>query len=227
MRPSGGTSREDGDLRVALFCWHSEHGDPPRQWDLRRTGWEMCAAGPSCGARPEQIRLFDTSSCDRARRFALIEHEAHRARLILLGVNDPVERAVLLALGCGEALSSGTGIAELDIRARRLASLPGLVARERDAGPVTLDLFHRDGRVGADWLALHPREFALIWRLAERPGCAVTRPELLRDVWRLRHEPETNSVQVHVSRLRSKLAVYGLGALVATDPAGGYRIAAG
>ena len=102
-----------------------------------------------------------------------------------------------------------------------------LLPRLREAGPVTLDLMHRDGRVGARWLALHPREFALIWRLAECPGAPVTRPELLRDVERLRHEPETNSVQVHVSRLRSKLAAHGLGSLVATDPAGGYRLAAG
>jgi DNA-binding response OmpR family regulator len=209
---------------VALFCWHSERGDPPVQWDLRRSGWTLCAAG---SAVPAEIRLFDSRGLDRERRFALVQGELHRARILVLAVDDPVDRATLLALGYGEALPSGTGLAELDIRARRLAQLPGLVPREREAGPVTLDLVHRDGRVGQSWLALHPREFALIWRLAESPGCPVTRPELLRDVWRLRHEPETNSVQVHVSRLRSKLAVHGLGTLVATDPAGGYRLAAG
>ena len=180
-----------------------------------------------CGHAGWDVRIADTSSLRADARVELLQREPNPAKLVLLAVDDPEERAGLLALGCGEALPSGTGIAELDIRARRLASLPGLLPRLRDAGPVTLDLIHRDGRVGADWLALHPREFALIWRLAESPGRAVTRRELLRDVWRLRHEPETNSVQVHVSRLRSKLAVHGLGALVATDPAGGYRIAAG
>lgn len=212
---------------MALFCWHPDQGDPPRRWDLRRTGWEICAAGPACGTAPNGVRLFDSSGKGREERFAMVEGETHRARILVLAVDDPVERATLLALGYGEALPSATSLAELDIRARRLARLPGMVPREREAGPVTLDLFHRDGRVGQSWLALHPREFALIWRLAETPGFPVTRPELLRDVWRLRHEPETNSVQVHVSRLRSKLAAHGLGALVETDPAGGYLLAAG
>lgn len=212
---------------MALFCWHSDQGGPPRRWDLRRTGWNLCDAGPACEAGSDEIRLFDSSGLDREQRFVSVESEVHRARILVLAVDDPVERAALLALGYGEALPSATSLAELDIRARRLAQLPGMLPREREAGPVTLDLFHRDGRVGQSWLALHPREFALIWRLAETPGFPVTRPELLRDVWRLRHEPETNSVQVHVSRLRSKLAAHGLGALVETDPTGGYFLKAG
>ncbi len=44
------------------------------------------------------------------------------------------------------------------------------IPRFREAGDVTLDLAHRDARVEDRWLALHPREFALLWRLAERPG---------------------------------------------------------
>ena len=39
--------------------------------------------------------------------------------------------------------------------------------------------------------------------------------------------PETNSLEVHVSRLRAKLAVSHLEELVETDPRGGYRLAAG
>ncbi len=93
-------------------------------------------------------------------------------------------------------------------------------------GPVTLDLFHRDGRVAGRWLGLHPREFALLWRLAETPGVRVGRRQLLRDVWRLDHIPETNSLDVHVSRLRAKLHVARCAWLVETDPLGGYRLAA-
>lgn len=53
----------------------------------------------------------------------------------------------------------------------------------------------------------------------------MTRRQLLKDVWRISHEPETNSVEVHVSRLRAKLAEAGCAALVATVPQGGYRLA--
>ena len=210
---------------MALFCWHSERIDPPARWDLRRTGWEICASDPACTSQSPAVRLVDTGGFAAGARLKILESEARPAGVILLAVDEPEERASLLALGCGEALPSNAGLAELDIRARRLARLPGMLPRLREAGPVTLDLLHRDGRVGPRWLALHPREFALIWRLAERPGRTVTRPELLRDVWRLRHEPETNSLQVHVSRLRSKLGAQGLASLVATDETGGYRLA--
>ena len=49
--------------------------------------------------------------------------------------------------------------------------------------------------------------------------------QLIKDVWRLNHEPETNSVEVHVSRLRAKLAGAGCESLVETAPEGGYRLA--
>lgn len=219
LRPVG--ARRGGT--VVAFGWTSfgwtAGSDPPARWDLRRTGWELVEL-----ARAE-VWLIDAGALAADGVRAFVEAEREKPRLVLLGVEDPAERAALLALGCGEALGSAIGLAELDIRARRLARLSGLVARLREAGPLTLDLVHRDGRVGDNWLALHPREFGLIWRLAEHPGRAVTRPELLRDVWRLRHEPETNSVQVHVSRLRTKLAAHGLRALVASDPGGGYRLA--
>lgn len=103
--------------------------------------------------------------------------------------------------------------------------LPGsdmLIPRFREAGDVTLDLFHRDGRVADRWLALHPREFALFWRLAQQPGERLSRRQLLADVWRIAFEPETNSLAVHVARVRAKLEPFGLAGLIATHPDGGY-----
>ncbi len=97
-----------------------------------------------------------------------------------------------------------------------------LIPRFREAGDVTLDLFHRDGRVDDRWLGFHPREFELLWRLAEQPGVRLTRKQLLLDVWRIDFEPETNSVAVHVARVRSKLDAFGLACILATHPEGGY-----
>jgi len=99
-----------------------------------------------------------------------------------------------------------------------------LIPRFCEAGDVTLDLFHRDGRVEDRWLGLHPREFALLWRLAQQPGERLTRQQLLADVWRIHFEPETNSVTVHVARVRAKLEPFGLGRLIATHPDGGYYL---
>ena len=97
-----------------------------------------------------------------------------------------------------------------------------LIPRFRDAGDVTHDLFHRDGRVDDKWIGFHPREFELVWRLAQQPGVPMTRRELLADVWRIHFDPETNSVAVHVARVRSKLEPFGLASILATHPAGGY-----
>lgn len=99
-----------------------------------------------------------------------------------------------------------------------------LMPRFRQVGEVTLDLFHRDGRVDDHWLAFHPREFELLWRLAEEQGRKVTKRQLLLDVWRIDHEPDTNSVAVHVARIRSKLEPLGLAGILATHPDGGYYI---
>lgn len=99
-----------------------------------------------------------------------------------------------------------------------------LIPRFRQAGEVTLDLFHRDGRVDDHWLAFHPREFELLWRLAEEAGRRVTKRQLLIDVWRIDYEPETNSVAVHVARIRGKLEPLGLAGILATHPDGGYYV---
>lgn len=131
----------------------------------------------------------------------------------------------MLAAGLGEALPMQVALGELSVRMTRLALGAGALPRHRRIGPLVLDLLHRDAWADGRWLALHPREFGLLWRLADAPGERVPRERLLRDVWRLSHVPETNSLEVHVSRLRAKLAVAKAAWLIETDPLGGYRLA--
>jgi DNA-binding response OmpR family regulator len=198
--------------------------DPPWQWDLRRVGWTLCRGEDGRRAECRHVLLVDARELARHEREGLAEADRPAWRLLLLGVEEPAERAAMLTLGCAEALPASVGLKELAARARRIDEMFGMLPRWRSVGPLTLDLFHRDARRGGRWLALHPREFGLLWRLADASGKRVTRAQLLRDVWRLNHEPETNSVEVHVSRLRSKLAELGCEGLVATDPRGGYRL---
>lgn len=99
-----------------------------------------------------------------------------------------------------------------------------MMPRPPRAGPVLLDLFHRDGSCDGAWLGLHPREFELLWRLAESPRQRLSRRRLLSEVWRIDHDPQTNRVEVHVARVRAKLRTFGLSWLIATDPAGGYLL---
>lgn len=207
---------------MPLFSWRSEHAAPPYRWDLRRVGWQLCEVGPDCRSERGQVLLIDGTGLGEALRFALFEAALHAGKLVLLGCDRADERARLLAAGCGEALPGDVELYELAARAGRLSLPKSSLPRQLMVGPIALDLFYRDARIGDRWLSLHPREFLLLWRLAECPGERVTRAQLFREVWRLRHVPETNSVEVHISRLRAKLAEVGLGELVRTDPLGGY-----
>ena len=209
---------------MTTFGWIAGMRDPPWQWDLRRRGWTLCRGEDGRRAECRHVLLVDARELGNAERESLAEYDRPTWRLLLLGVEEPAERAALLTLGCAEALPAAVGLRELEARARRVDEMFGMLPRWRMVGPLTLDLFHRDARRGGRWLALHPREFGLLWRLADAPGQRVTRGQLLRDVWRLNHEPETNSVEVHISRLRGKLAEFGCAGLLATDPRGGYRL---
>lgn len=210
---------------MKVFGWLAQEPEPPLHWDLRRFGWTLCAGVAGCRAECRHVMICDVRTISATARAAMAEADRPAWRLIMLGVEQPGERASLLTLGCAEALPARTAARELEARTARVNEMFGMLPRWRNVGPLTLDLFHRDAREGARWLALHPREFGLLWRLADNPGGRVTRRQLLEDVWRLRHEPETNSLEVHVSRLRSKLARAGCAHLIETVPEGGYRLA--
>lgn len=210
---------------MAVFGWIGGSPEPPERWDLRNCGWTLCHGQHGSRMDCRHVLVIDTHRLDQTQRMGLAQADRPAWRLIMLGVELGAERASLLGLGCAEALSETTTLHELDARARRVAEMFGTLPRWRDIGPVVLDLFHRDGRRGNRWLGLHPREFGLLWRLADTPGQRVTRADLLRDVWRIRHDPETNSVEVHISRLRAKLALAGCPSLIETLPEGGYLLA--
>ncbi len=146
-----------------------------------------------------------------------------RGQVLLSGIGDSAERAEWLRLGFGDAVGAAT-LEELELRAVRLTAM---LPRETLAGPLRLDLFSRDAIIDRRPVGLHPREFALLWRLAEARGQPVSIEDLLREVWRLSFRPETNSLAVHVSRLRAKLRHFGCAYLLETAPGGAYRLAQG
>ncbi len=95
-------------------------------------------------------------------------------------------------------------VARLQARLRRSrttsddALVIGDVVIDRGAHSV-----HRQGAT----IALTPLEFDLLCVLASRPGVAMTREELLSQVWGYQHAGDTRLVNVHVQRLRGKVEV--------------------
>ena len=203
----------------AEFVWLSSAAYVPARWDLRLLGWNLLDAADGMAVP----RLYDGRDGFRNDDWRSLPNAGLTAAV---GVECSEERAAMLATGLGDALPAQVAVGELAVRLSRLSLRAGAMPRYRQVGPLILDLLHRDALVGTRWVALHPREFALLWRLADKPGQRVARETLLADVWRLKHVPETNSLEVHVSRLRAKLAVSKLAWLVETDPRGGYRLAA-
>ena len=203
------------------FNWLSIAPSPPGRWDLRMLDWqlrpEFCAESIKSGV-PTMLDWRVGFRCSNWREIA------HKQAVIVVGVDEPDTRAQLIGEGFGDALGTQVALVELAARMLKLEGLERKIDRQQRIGPVILDLFHRDAKVDGTWIGLHPREFALLWRLAETPQRPVARQELLRDVWRLNHEPETNSLEVHVSRLRAKLAISGVEWLVHTHHRGGYCI---
>lgn len=203
---------------MQLFGWLGD-GEVPDQYDLVRLGWDRVDLAVSPGQASLPLLLTDHALAAR------LTTRRERAPVALLGVEDPIDRARLLAEGFGEVLPAGIAIEELEERLGRVAIALDALPRRRVHGALALDLLLRDGWVGDTRLGLHPREFALLWRLAETPGEAVAADDLLSDVWRINFRPETNSLAVHVCRLRAKLAVSGLAHMVRTTPGGSYVLA--
>ena len=208
---------------MARFGWHGT-GPIPVELDLRRCGWELAEpAAPADHYEPGSAFPVLQTELDAA---AAMRNRSARAPIVLVGVADGIARAHWLALGFGDVLPRDVPLVELDQRFHRVAQALAALPRQRGHGQLRLDLLTREGHVGEHRLGLHPREFALLWRLAESPGEPVSADALLSQVWQLHFRPETNSLAVHVCRLRAKLAVAGLPDIIRTAPAGGYVLAA-
>ena len=103
------------------------------------------------------------------------------------------------------ALSYAELLARTEALARRQAGSGAAEETRYRIGDLELDrLSHRVTRAGRE-IPLQPREFRLLEYLMRHAGQVVTRTMLLEHVWDYHFDPQTNVIDVHVSRLRSKL----------------------
>ncbi len=127
--------------------------------------------------------------------------------LILSALADVDERVKGLRAGGDDYLGKPYSFSEL------LARVEGLGRRKADqpqatklrAADLEIDLLTRNvTRMGRPIL-LQPREFKLLEYLVRNAGHIVTRTMLLENVWDYHFDPQTNVIDVHMSRLRSKI----------------------
>jgi two-component system OmpR family response regulator len=95
---------------------------------------------------------------------------------------------------------------------------------ELRVGDLQLDRLSHLVRRGEEEITLQPREFRLLEYLMKHAGQVVTRTMLLENVWDYHFDPQTNVIDVHISRLRSKIDKGFAQPLLHTVRGAGYMI---
>ena len=128
--------------------------------------------------------------------------------LILSALGEVDARVEGLRAGGDDYLTKPFAFSEL------LARLDALIRRSRQT-PATetilrvadleLDQLTRTVKRGGNIIALQPREYRLLEYLMHNAGRVVTRTMLLEQLWDYHFDPQTNVIDVHISRLRGKV----------------------
>jgi two-component system, OmpR family, response regulator len=149
--------------------------------------------------------------------------------LILSALSDVDDRVKGLRAGGDDYLAKPYAYVELLARVEALARRRSPEQSETVyvTGDLILDrLTHRVTRGGAT-IILQPREYRLLEYLMRNTGQVVTRTMLLENVWDYHFDPQTNVIDVHISRLRAKIDKGFDQILLHTIRGAGYMIRAG
>ncbi|MEE2527070.1 response regulator transcription factor [Hyphobacterium sp. HN65] len=148
--------------------------------------------------------------------------------LILSALGEVDHRVEGLKAGGDDYLVKPYAFAELLARIEALARRrdPETVRTKLVVGDLEMDLLARKVMRGGEEILLQPREFRLLEFLMKHSGQVVTRTMLLEKVWDYHFDPQTNVIDVHISRLRSKIDKPFDDALLHTVRGAGYRLQA-
>ncbi|HEX7075124.1 MAG TPA: response regulator transcription factor [Hyphomicrobiaceae bacterium] len=160
----------------------------------------------------------------------LLRDEGDRTPVLILSALGEVDDKVKgLRAGGDDYLTKPYAFSELLARIEALSrrSDPQQEQTRYVVGDLVLDrLSHRVTRAGEP-ITLQPREFRLLEYLMRHAGQVVTRTMLLEHVWDYHFDPQTNVIDVHISRLRAKIDKNFEESLLHTIRGAGYMIRAG
>jgi two-component system OmpR family response regulator len=148
--------------------------------------------------------------------------------LFLSALGEINDRVAGLNAGGDDYLVKPYAFAELIARVEALARRreTGSVQTLLRVGDLEMDLIGREVRRAGKEIDLQPREFQLLEFLMRNAGQSVTRTMLLEKVWEYHFDPQTNVIDVHISRLRSKIDKGFDKAMLQTVRGAGYRLEA-
>ncbi len=144
--------------------------------------------------------------------------------LFLTALADVDDRDMGLQSGGDDYLAKPFAFAELlarleAIARRRTAPAGDMILRVAD---LEMDRLKRSVKRAGQAIALQAREFRLLEYLMLHAGQVVTRTMLLEQVWGYHFDPQTNVIDVHMSRLRTKLDKHAAHPLIHTVRGAGY-----
>jgi two-component system OmpR family response regulator len=146
--------------------------------------------------------------------------------LFLSALGEVGDRVDGLKAGADDYLVKPYAFAELIARVEALSRRreTGAVATTLKVGDLEMNLIARTVHRGETEIDLQPREFQLLEFLMRHAGQSVTRTMLLEKVWEYHFDPQTNVIDVHISRLRSKIDKGFERQMLQTVRGAGYRL---
>lgn len=148
--------------------------------------------------------------------------------LILSALGEVDDRVEGLRSGGDDYLTKPYAFSELLARVEVLARRSGSdeVETRLRVGKLELDRLSREVTREGKNILLQPREFRLLAYLMQNAGNVVTRTMLLEKVWDYHFDPQTNVIDVHISRLRSKIDKDFDESMLHTIRGAGYKLSA-
>jgi two-component system OmpR family response regulator len=147
--------------------------------------------------------------------------------IVLTALGDVDHRVEGLRAGADDYLCKPFAFAELNARLdnilRRNDGGAAAAETKLKVADLELDLLRRQAQRGPRRIDLQPREFRLLEALMRQAGRVVTRTMLLEQVWDYHFDPQTNVIDVHISRLRQKIDHGEATPLLHTVRGAGYR----
>jgi len=201
---------DDETIGAALSSGLRDHG--------HTVSWQQTAQGALdlAGTRTFDLVLLDLGLPDLdgvevCRRLRLVQPGT--VLVILTARRDEIDVVVGLEAGADDYLTKPFRFAELLARVRahlrRRAGPPPGSATEVVLGDLVIDAAARRVTLAGAELPLRAKEFDLLARLAADTGAAVSREDLMNDVWDENWFGPTKTLDVHVAALRRKLAAAG------------------
>jgi two-component system OmpR family response regulator len=161
-------------------------------------------------SRPYDVAIVDRMlpKLDGLRLVASMREERNMTPVLFLSaLSDVDDRVKGLRAGGDDYLTKPYAFAELLARLDALMRRrdPTSVKTKLKVGELELDLLTRTAKRDAMAIELQPREFRLLEYLMRHANQIVTRTMLLENVWEYHFDPQTNVIDVHISRLRAKI----------------------